>query len=427
MPRKSSKKGEEEALLQLWQHCIVLKTMRTALGHQSLIDDTMDQAVFLLYNHIQQNRYINRSLYRTRLSSHIFQVDLQSSDEETDHRAFLTPGEFIQKYRMSREAFLKLVSLIEGHPVFDALNKGPKQASPAYQLMVFLKYIGTDGSGNSNPNLRNVFRTGRGTNELFKRRVVKAIRSLRGTYYTWPSSEERKKIASRIHRDFDFPNCTGFADGTLNPLASKPRREDSADFYGRKHGYSLSTLVVSDDRRLIRYILAGWPGSCHDNRIYRNSALALASDKYFTGVEYLLGDSAFEASDTMVPAYKKPNGCDLPREHAIFNACLSKARVVSEHTIGIWKARFPWLRNIPMHVTENARSLKRILHVMECTVILHNFLIMENEPEVPQEWLNNNDLVHLDPNDELNQEIQDGEPKDKRRTSIMNYLNETRH
>ena len=144
---------------------------------------------------------------------------------------------------MSRTSFAQLVSLIEHHPVFDAQNKRPKQVPPSFQLMVFLKYIGTEGSGNSNPDLRNVFRTGRGTNDLYKMRVVKAIQSLRATYYTWPNADEKATISTRIHRDYSLPNCIGFADGTLNPLATKPRRRDASDYFGRKHGYSLSTLV----------------------------------------------------------------------------------------------------------------------------------------------------------------------------------------
>jgi hypothetical protein len=428
MPRKSNKRSEEETLREIWEFRMIMKTMRLASGQESLIEDTTDQAYFLLYHDAYQKRYINRpGQYRTQLSTQSFHLDLQDSDDELDIRAFLTPTEFLQKYRMSRVAFYKLVSLIENHPIFGAGARGPQQASPAHQLMVFLKYIGTEGSGNSNPDLRSVFRTGRGTNEVFKNRVVKAIRSMRSTYYSWPDEEERRQISSRIHRAFDFPNCVGFIDGTLNPLSSKPRREDSGDFYGRKQGYSLSTLTVSDDRRMIRYFLAGWPGSCHDNRVYRNCMLASTPNDYFSGNQYLLGDSAYEPSDNMVPSYKKPNGCNLPREHVIFNACLASARVTSEHCIGVWKARFPWLRNIPMILTESQRSLRRILHVMECTVILHNFLIMGNEAEVPNDWLDDNDVTPLDPNDEVNREIRDGDAKDKRRAIVMQYVNENRH
>ena len=46
-------------------------------------------------------------------------------------------------------------------------------------------------------------------------------------------------------------------DGTLFPLASRPRTEDAPDYSGRKHAYSLSALIVCDDRRRIRYMKQG--------------------------------------------------------------------------------------------------------------------------------------------------------------------------
>ena len=67
---------------------------------------------------------------------------------------------------MKRASFQKLVSLIQDDPVFhpplDAYQKGQKQSSPAHQLMVFLYYLGTEGSGASNPNLCNVYQIGCG-------------------------------------------------------------------------------------------------------------------------------------------------------------------------------------------------------------------------------------------------------------------------
>ena len=57
------------------------------------------------------------------------------------------------------------------------------------------------------------------------------------------NADEKATISTRIHRDYSLPNCIGFADGMLKPLATKPRRRDASDYFGRKHGYSLSTLV----------------------------------------------------------------------------------------------------------------------------------------------------------------------------------------
>ena len=65
---------------------------------------------------------------------------------------------------------------------------------------------------------------------MYKKRVVKAIRSLRDRYYKWPTSEERAEIAERIRQKYGFPNCCGMGDGTLNPLAFEPQTVDAPDY-----------------------------------------------------------------------------------------------------------------------------------------------------------------------------------------------------
>lgn len=88
----------------------------------------------------------------------------------------------------------------------------------------------------------------------------------------------------------------------------------------------------------------------------------------------------------MVSTYKKPNNAVIPREHEVFNTALTAPRVSSEHTIAIWKGRFPWLQGIRMYITEEKESLHNILKVMDATVILHNFLMEEGETDFPDEW-----------------------------------------
>jgi hypothetical protein len=359
------------------------------------------------------------------------EVEEEKNDDEEENEGekvpFLTDDEFLQKYRMGRAAFNGLVGLIKDHVVFKRGSRGRPQAAPEYQLMVFLKYIGTEGGGSSNPDLRNTFRMGRGTVDLYKKRVVKAIRSLRDRYYKWPNSDERAQIAERIRKEYGFPNCCGMADGTLNPLAFEPQTIDAPDYSGRKYGYSLSTLVVNDDRKRIIYYLAGWPGSAHDNRVFRNSKLCQKPSEFFSPTQYLLGDSAFACMPFMVSAYKKPQGAAIPREQEVFNGALSRPRVMSEHTIGIWKGRFPWLKSIRMPITDDKRTLRNILQFMDATVILHNYLI-ECADSIPNSWMDDDDASAvgdaITETDELNRSLAVGAPDDTRRRQLTNYFNE---
>ena len=95
--------------------------------------------------------------------------------------------------------------------------------------------------------------------------------------------------------------------------------------------------------------------------------------------------------------------------HIIFNKQLSKAQIISEHTLGLLKGRFPWLRSIRKNITENKKTLKEVLLWLDACVILHNFLL-EHKLELYEE-----DWIEYDTDsaaDELNLPVPDNRPAD---------------
>ena len=180
-------------------------------------------------------------------------------------------------------------------------------------------------------------------------------------------------------------------------------------------------MIINDDKRRIRYYLAGWPGKTHDNRILRNSKIGRNPDIFFLHNQYFLGDSAFEANWYCIPAFKKPAGLPIPHEQSRFNDLLKSPRVLSEQAIGMWKGRFPWLRSIRMKITEDIKSRKQILRMIKVTVILHNFLIEENE-SFEDSWYDLDSMSDIDAAegetlDELNQPARDN--SNQRRTQLL--------
>ena len=125
---------------------------------------------------------------------------------------------------------------------------------------------------------------------------------------------------------------------------SAPQR--NSDYHGHKFQYSLTVLVINDDRCKIRAYLAGFPGSTHDNRVWRNMKQNQLPNEFFSENEYVLGDTAFEPSDVCISSYKSDPGVLLDRDKELFNEFMAVPRVVTEHTMGLWKSRQPWLRNI---------------------------------------------------------------------------------
>ncbi|KAL7520303.1 hypothetical protein ACHAWX_005032 [Stephanocyclus meneghinianus] len=187
-------------------------------------------------------------------------------------------------------------------------------------------------------------------------------------------------------------------DGTLLPLGIAPSCSDAADYSGRKFPYSLTVCVINDDKRKIRAYLSGFPGSTHDNRVWRNMIQNQKAGDFFSPLQYVLCDTAFEPSDIAIAAYKCQAGFVQDRDEQMFNTCMSSPRVITEHTMGIWKGRFPWLRNIRMLITDEKESLERILKYIDATIVLHNMLIDfggEDENDAPWD-VDNKELSDLD-------------------------------
>jgi hypothetical protein len=300
----------------------------------------------------------------------IFEDDLRE-DEDGNH--WMSDLEFKRKYRCSRIALDIITDEIKDNLVFKRGKRRQAQLPVKHQLMTLLHFLGCEGESNSTQ--RNQFKISHGRTEDHRKRVVKALNDLRDKYLFWPDNSERKAIAKRIEKKFFFPNCVSMMDGTLLPLAITPSCDDAADYNGRKFAYSLTVNVINDDKRRIRAYLAGFPGSTHDNRVWKHMQHYQRHGEYFDPEEYLLCDTAYEPSEFAIPAYKNQAGYVQHPDEEQFNSCLASPRVITEHTMGLWKGRFPWLRNIRMEISNDPESLKRILRYIDATVVLHNMLI----------------------------------------------------
>lgn len=343
------------------------------------LEDDLDSSFAAHLREVCNRRYLFRGKYRrAEKMRKIFEDDLQ--DKEIDGKPpWLKPDEFKQKYRVDRESFQLILDEIKDHRVFKKRDKGRRQTDVKIQLLIFLYFLGVEGSGGSNNGMRNTFGVSYGFADDCRTRVAKAICSLKSKYVYWPDEEERKEISRAFYNTSDISNCIGVIDGTLFPLASEPQCEDAPEYSGRKFRYSISCLIVNDHKRRIRHYLGGFPGTAHDNRIWEATELFKNPDAFFFVGQFLLGDSAFGNGHIMVSSYKKPLRASMPDLHEQFNTHLAKARISSEHTIGMLKCRFPWLRSIRLLLTEDKRSMRNILRHLDASVILHNMLIDFND------------------------------------------------
>jgi hypothetical protein len=134
----------------------------------------------------------------------------------------------------------------------------------------------------------------------------------------------------------------------------------------------------------------------------------------------------------MVSAFKKPKGQAIPKNHEQFNEKLARLRIISEHCIGMLKGRFPWLRSIRMKITDDKKSIRKILHLIEATIVLHNMLLDIGDEE-REDWIDRDDASAFDdesrvpllsPTDVLNRSIPQNAAKDERRKRLLYYFEE---
>jgi hypothetical protein len=117
-------------------------------------------------------------------------------------------------------------------------------------------FIGCKGKAGSNYNIRNMFKIGRGTANLYCKHVLDAVMYLSAKFIKWPDASERGETGQRLGEKH-FPLCVGIVDGTILELMVKPRRHDACDFWCQKKCHALSTLIICDDQKKYYIITEG--------------------------------------------------------------------------------------------------------------------------------------------------------------------------
>ena len=344
------------------------------------IEDFRDAQVKQAEKVISSRRYLFRKdTYRSR-SEFFDWEDCISPDSKRFNDA-----EFRIHFRMCRESFNAIVELIRDSKYFTNHPKKRKKGPVELHLLVFLRRMGAEGTEGNSDKIANFFGIGKGTVNVYVKRVKRAILKLKDKFVVWPDAKEKDRIKCQIKLNHGFQQCIGIIDGTLIVLNQRPHLYGDS-YWCRKNCYALNIQVICDDNGRVIYYYGGWPGSTHDNRAWRNCKVFLKGSEFFAESEYLLGDSAYSACKYIVQTFKKLAGSStLTPEKEFFNTKLGGIRVKSEHCIGILKNRFPVLKRISTTI-KGRTSIRRVMDLFACASILHNILLDVNDPN-PEDWI----------------------------------------
>ena len=303
----------------------VLKLKKQFILHHVLDDEDSDEDDYFIHRRkalrqMESNRYFRRkSNYRKERKK----FDLE--DALSYNSFHYNDEEFLYNFRITRDSFFMLLDTIKETKAFKRVPKKRQQRPIAFQLLVYLFRVGQEGNSGGSLHVASFFGIAKGSVPNYVRRCVKALLELKKEVVYWPNEEERMLMRNRLSLA-GFRHCVGIIDGTLIELAFRPSVYHEC-YYSRKCMYALNVLIVCDDRKRIIYYTAGWPGSTHDNRVFRNAKLLINRGEYFSQNEYLLGDSAYSANPIMAQSFKKQvSTAHLPAHNEYFNTCLAKVR-----------------------------------------------------------------------------------------------------
>ena len=347
------------------------------------VDDPIEDDNYLhkkRLHDMQSSRYLYRSCkYRTDRKEFNLEDALSSDSKNYNDK------EFLLHFRVTRESLFLLLDELKDKLPFKSTPKKKKQRPVSFQLLVYILRVGREGVAGGSLQVATFFGIGKGSVNNYVRRCVKALKLIKKDVVYWPDKEERMEMRNRLSLK-GFRHCIGIINGTLVQLCFRPEAYHEC-YYSCKCLYALNVLKVCDDKKRIIYYTVGWPGSTHDNRVFRNSKLFNKRGNYFSHREYLLGDSAYSASPIMVQAFKKQASAgELPQNHEFFNTCLAQVRIASEHCIDVLKGRFTCMKSNNIKLRNSKKEVKELVDLIGSCIVLHTLLIDDEEEEIPESW-----------------------------------------
>jgi hypothetical protein len=183
----------------------------------------------------------------------------------------------------------------------------------------------------------------------------------------------------------------------------------------------MNAMIVCDDRKKIRYIYLGWPRYTHNAIVFNNSTLSIRANDFFAQHSYLLADSAYPVSRTIVPAFKRPHKKNLPKRHSDFNEKVSEIRITVEHCIGILKGKFQSLKGLRF-ILDKREDLALLNKWVTACSVLHNLSLLD---PIEDEWLDVERIYEDDDSSNINTGEENDEEQDlgkRKHNVIMNIV-----
>lgn len=302
----------------------------------------------------------------------------------------MTDQRFRQHFRLSRKSFqiLKNILLEEDltkslFPYESLTSYGKSSKNPVSfekALLITLWYLGNSASMRG---VGVIFGIAKSTVHKYVHLICRILTSTTSKVILWPKTHnDLMKTEREFFDQCSIPGVIGVVDGCHIRILCGDLSQQKA--YTNRKGYrSMLLQGTCNARKMFTNIMCGYPGSCHDARVFRNSFLGQVilgnPAQLIPRDKRILADSAYPLTSEVLTPYKGIG--NLTRRQKNFNVKHSCGRICIEHTFGLLKGR--WRKLLCVDA-----DLEFIPYIINSCCVLHN-ICMANEDEL-EEWCEEN-------------------------------------
>ena len=270
--------------------------------------------------------------------------------------------EFIRRFRFTKETVFHLINLLKN--VVEPDTKRSYSVPSHLQILITLQFYAT---GTFQITIGDLIRVHQTTVCRIIKRVSIAIANKRNKFIIFPQGQNINVAMEAFYNLAQFPQVVSAIDCSHVPIAN-PGGEEAMRYINRKGFHSLNCQFTCTSDLRFTSVVARWPGSCHDSRIFRESRLcAQFEEGRLQGV--LVGDAGYP----LLPFLMTPvNNCRTDAERR-YNWAHIQTRNCIERAFGVLKRRFACL-----HFGLRLK-LETCFAVIVAVSILHNIALIRNE------------------------------------------------
>ena len=216
----------------------------------------------------------------------------------------LSDAELVRRYRLDRAGVLYVTDLVRG--ALQSPTSRSQALTPEMKVLITLRYLATGkmqlcNSDDLGPTQASVSRAI--TDTLQALTQPELLCDFVEFPLTLPEIHRKQEEFQQIA---GFPGVVGVIDCTHIRIVA-PQDQEHA-YVNRKNFHSINTQLVFDASYRIMDVVANWPGSTHDARIWRESGLRTLFENNHVPPHscHLLGDSGYPSRRHLFTPFPRP-------------------------------------------------------------------------------------------------------------------------